>query len=93
MTGQTFFWLAVFEHFTAVDVPQPKTPEMYDEALPIKQAVAQRWNRSGTVNVAPGQATEDVVKGIVNGCKEGGGIPADALLVGINLLPNVLVPQ
>lgn len=93
MPGKTFFWLAVFEHFTAIEVTQEEAVPGFSEEVSTRQAVAQRWNRSGTVNVAPGQATEDVVKEIVKDCKEGGGIPADALLVGINLLPNVLVPQ
>lgn len=84
VSSQEFFWVAIFESFTAIEVPQS------DDSL-INQAVAQRWNRSGTVDIKPNQRTEDVVKNIVSGCKEGGGIPADALLVSINVLPNILV--
>lgn len=86
MTGRTFFWLAVFETITAIEVPQ-------DESTTTRQAVTQRWNRSGTVGISPGQATEDVVKDIVTGCKEGGGIPADALLANIVMLPNFLIER
>ncbi|QNJ57697.1 hypothetical protein SEA_KEANU_92 [Streptomyces phage Keanu] len=94
MTGQTFYWIAVFESFTAIDITQEEAVPGFSEAVTTRQAVAQRWNRSGTVNISPGQATEDVIKDVVLMCKqEGGGIPADALLVGINLLPNVLVPR
>lgn len=93
MTGKTFYWMVVFEQFTSVEVEQRKDPEAYDAPPPVNQAVAQKWNRSGTVNISPNQATEDVVKGIVAGCKEGGGVPADALLVNVVLLPNILIPR
>lgn len=86
MTGKSFYWVAVFETITAIEVPQR------DDAA-VNQAVTQKWNRSGTVNISPGQYTEDVVKNIVTQCKEGGGVPADALLSSISMLPNVLVPR
>lgn len=98
MTGQQFYWLAVFEQFMPVAVLQGKkdaVPDTFDfeEEPPaeIVQMVAQKWNRSGTVNISPGQATHEVVKGIVAGCKEAGDIPPDSLLVSITLLPNRLV--
>ncbi|QJD54044.1 hypothetical protein SEA_GALACTICA_97 [Streptomyces phage Galactica] len=78
------FWLLVFEQFTALDV-------MQDEAASSRQAVAQKWSRTGTVNVAPGQTTEDVVKRLIAECKAAGGVPADALLLDMVLLPNHLV--
>lgn len=93
MTGKTFYWLAVFESITAVEVPQRKGPDEFDPPPPVNQAITQRWNRSGTVNISPNQATEDVVKDIVAGCKEGGGVPADALLSNVVMLPNFLIPR
>ncbi len=93
MTGKTFYWLAVFEQFTSIEVEQkPGTPG-FSEAVVSRQVVAQKWNRSGTVGISPNQTTEDVVKGILDGCKEGGGVPADALLVNIILLPNITIPR
>lgn len=94
MTGRTFYWLVLFESITAVEVPQAKDPEAYDAPPPINQAITQRWNRSGTVNISPNQATEDVVRDIVTGCKSPeGGIPADALVSNVVLLPNFLIPR
>lgn len=85
------YWLAVFESVTAIVVPQDGKDLLN---VDIRQAMTQRWSRSGTVDVPEGQKTEDVVKGIVASCKgpEGGGIPADALLTNIVLLPGTLVP-
>lgn len=91
-TGKTFYWLGLFEVVTAIEVPQPQA-DSYDEPLPMNQAVIQRWNRSGTVNISPGQATEDVVKEIVTLVKDSGDVPPDALLTNLVLLPNVLVPR
>lgn len=98
MAGQQFYWLAVFEQFTPVTVLQGKKDLDPDEwqveeepPAEVVQMVAQKWNRSGTVNISPGQATEDVIKGIVTGCKESGSIPPSSLLVDITLLPNRLV--
>ncbi len=83
-----FYWLAVFELFTAVPVAQGE-----DTATELLvQAVAQKWSLSGAVAIAPGQTTESVISQIVAGCKESGNIPVDALLVDITILPNVLVP-
>jgi hypothetical protein len=93
MTGKTFYWLVVFETITAIEVPQSNDPNGFDGTPPVNQAITQRWNRSGTVNISPNQATEDVVTGIVTGCKEGGGIPADALVTNVVLLPNFLIPR
>lgn len=93
MTGQTFFWLAVFETITAIEVPQDEGTPGFSEPTSTRQAITQRWNRSGTVNISPGQATEDVVKNIATGCKEGGGIPADSLLTNIVLLPNFMIQR
>lgn len=97
MAGRQFYWLAVFEQFVPVTVLQGKkdaVPDTFDfeEEPPaeIVQMVAQRWNRSGTVNISPGQTTEDVVKDIVTGCKGSGNIPKDALLTNIVLMPNRL---
>lgn len=93
MTGQTFYFLAVFEVLTSIEVPQPQYPDAYDPPPPVVQAIAQRWTRSGVVQVSPMQTTEDTVKRIVSDCKESGGIQSDALLVSINLLPNILIPR
>lgn len=80
------FWLLVFEQFTALDV-------MQGEEVSNRQAVAQKWSRTGTVNVAPGQPTEDVVKQLVTECKEKGDVPPDALLTNIIMLPNFFIPR
>lgn len=93
MTGRTFYWLAVFEQLTSIEVEQEEAMPGFSESVTTRQAVPQKWSRSGTVNISPNQATEDVVKGIVTGCREGGGIPADALLTNVVLLPNVLIPR
>lgn len=89
MAGQTFYWLAVFGTAEVVPVPQPGDG---DEAPPpVNQVFGQRMTRSGTVDIAENQPTDEVIKGIVTGCRAGG-VPADALLIGITILPNVLVP-
>lgn len=89
MNGKQFYWLAVFEQFKPVAVSQPVEQDDFDEPRPIVQMVAEKWNRSGTVNISPGQATEDVVKDIVTGCKAGE-VPNDALLINLVMLPNRL---
>lgn len=93
MTGKTFYWLVTFESITAIEVPQTKDPEEYDAPPPVNQAITQKWSRTGVVNISPNQPTEDVVTGIVVGCKESGGVPADALLTNVVLLPNFLIPR
>lgn len=85
--GQQFWFLAVFEAFRPLDVQQ-------GEGGPhVSQVVAQKWSRSGTVSVSPGQPTENVVEQVVNTCRDSGEIPADALLTNINLTPNRLIPR
>jgi hypothetical protein len=87
---RTFYWLAVFGTAEVVPVPQPVAQG--DDPLSINQVFGQRVTRSGTVDIAEDQPTDEVIKGIVAGCKGSGGVHADALLLGITLLPNVLVP-
>ena len=81
-----FWFLAVFEASRPVDVRQADTGQR------ITQATTQKWSRAGTLNINPGQPTEDVVQQVVDTCRAGGGIPVDALLVDINILPGQLVP-
>lgn len=94
--GKSFYWLAVFELLrpALVNQPQAEGEQFYEpnEPLPVMQMVNEKWTKTGDVNISPGQATEQVVMGIVQGCKsEAGGVPADALLTNIVILPNRLV--
>lgn len=84
--GQAFWFLAVFEALRPVEVKQ-------GEEGPVEvQLAPQKWSRAGTVNISPGQPTEDVVAKVVETCRNSD-IPADALLTDINLLPNTLIPR
>jgi len=85
--GQQYWFLAVFEAFRPVDVMQEDTGHH------LSQLVAQKWSRAGTVNVSPGQPTENVVEQVVRTCRESGEIPADGLLTDIKLIPNQLIPR
>ena len=92
MNGQQYWFLAVFERLTVVEVVQEKAVPGSSDAVTSNQLISHKWTRTGTVNISPGRATEDVVKEIVQGCKSGD-IPDDALMTGISLLPNYLVPR
>jgi hypothetical protein len=82
------WWLAVFEQVTSVDVPQKAEIPGLDGPRTIQQAVSQKWSRSGRAQVGASQTTEDVVTNIVKGCKESTGVPEDALLINLVMLPN-----
>jgi hypothetical protein len=79
-----FWWLAVFESFVTLDVEQP-------DGSVTRQAVAQKWSRTGRARLTPSQSTEDVVSELVKGCRESTGVSQDALLVNLVILPLHLV--
>lgn len=93
MNGKRFFWLVVFEKSTSIEVPQPAAEGDYDAPRPVIQTTVERWNRTGTVAVSPGQDTGGVIEDIVTSCKKSGEplVPADAFLTNVVLLPNRLV--
>lgn len=87
MVGQSFWWLAIFEEHTPVDIPQA------DGTSRTVVVTLQRYTRNGTINVSPGQRTDETVSDIEEQCKAGGGVPQEALLTGVQFVPNLLVPR
>lgn len=84
--GKQYWFLAVFEALRPVEVQQG-----YE--VTINQVVTQKWSRTGTVNVSPGQPTEDVVMQVVETCRTDATLPDDTLLTDIKLMPNTLIPR
>lgn len=86
------WFLAVFEKVMTVPVVQDEGQPGFCEPTFTHQITYQRWSRSGEVTAQRNQPTADVVRQVIGHCKEQFGVPMDALMINIQLLPAVLDP-
>lgn len=87
------WFLAVFEKTITVRVLQDKAVPGFSEEVTTAQLTNERWSRTGEITVHQDQPTADLNGQIIRHCKEEFGVPVDAMLINLVLLPGVFLPS